>query len=802
MAGFLNDLRIALRTIGKRPGFVLVIVLTLALGIGANTAIFGVVNAYLLRPLPFPDAGRLVALEDRQPPADLTPASFPEFEDWRKGNQVFDFVAGRFVHSLNLIGRHDPVRVRAALVSQDFFPMLRVHPVLGRTFTAAEHKTGAAAVAVISTELWQHEFGGDPHAIGQSITLDRTPYTVIGIVGERQLRFGSPKVTDLWIPLERDVPWRQRGVHFLTVIARLKPGVTLDRAAQSLKVLAAQLDAQYKTGHSIVASPLQANLFGETRASLLILLGAAGLLLVIACVNVANILLARATARGKEFALRAALGAGRWRLIRQTLAESFLLTGAGAAAGYLLALWGSALIEKSWPSSMARPASFDADWRVFAFLLGVTIASAILFGLAPALQVSPSSLQEFLKDGWNQTSGAGSRNGLRSGLAAGEVAVASVLLIGAGLLIESLWRVMQVDPGFHAENVLTMSISLPSAKYREDPQLIGFYDGLIGRLRNLPQTVAAGAIVNLPLGDGGMNGDFAIEGVTFPPNQEPIAEKYIVTPGYFRAMGVRLLRGRFFTEQDGRGGADVIIIGESVARKFWPNQSPLGKRVNIQFGHSDRKGWQEVVGVVPDVKRDGLDMAAGFELYIPFTQAPTNGMTLVIRSTGDPATLAAAARAQVLAIDREQPVYGVQTMQQVVADSLSGRRMSTGLLAAFAGLAVLLALIGIYGVVSYWVSQRTREMGIRAALGADPGHIVRLVLARGLIVTGAGIVVGLLSSLALSRLLASLLFEVKPHDLRTMAAVPLVLGVVALTACLIPARRAARVDPMVALRSE
>ncbi len=461
MTGFSGDLRIAIRTLAKRPGFVLVIVLTLALGVGANTAIFGVVNSYLLRPLPFPDADRLVALEDHQPPDDLTPASLPEFEDWRTGNQVFDFVAARFVRNLNLIGRHDPARVRAALVSQDFFPMLGIHPVLGRTFMVAEHKAGAPAVAVISTDLWQHEFGADLHAIGQSITLDRTAYTVVGIVSEQQLRFGSPRATDLWVPLERDPPWRQRGVHFLTVIARLKPGVTLARAQQNLKVLARQLDAQNKTGHGIVAMPLQANLFGQTRASLLILLSAAGLLLVIACANVANILLARASSRGKEFALRAALGAGRWRLIRQTLAESFLLTGSGDVAGFLLALWAAALIRENWPAGIPRPATFDSDWRVFAFLLGVAVISAILFGLAPALQISTSSLQESLKEGWSQVSGAGSRSGLRAGLAAAEVAVASVLLIGAGLLIESLWRVMQVDPGFHAENVLTMSISLP-----------------------------------------------------------------------------------------------------------------------------------------------------------------------------------------------------------------------------------------------------------------------------------------------------------------------------------------------------
>jgi len=800
VSGILHDVRLAMRTMAKRPGFVIIIVLTLALGLGANTTIFSAVDASLLRPLPFPDAERLMAVFDVQPPYDLTPASFPEFEDWRSDHSVFESVIGQFRRDMNLTGRHEPARIRVAQVSRDFFSVLGVQPLLGRTFAADEHKPAASPVTVISHELWQREFGGDPRAAGQPLTLNGTLYTVVGVIRADRLRFGSPQATDAWVPLERDVPWKERGTHFLTVMAKRKSGVSVEQARSGLKVLSAQLDAKSHTGHGIAASPLQDQMFGDARPSLLLLLGAAGFLLLIACANVANILLARASARGKEFAIRVALGAGRWRLLRQTLAESLLLSGLGAAGGFLLALWGTALLRRAWPQSAPRPDSLSVDWRVFLFLLGASLACGILFGIAPALQISTSSLGAFLKDGWGYLSGAGSHNRIRSVLVAAEVAVASVLLIGAGLLIRSLWRVAQVDPGFHPENVLSMSVSLPSTRYREDRQLIAFYDDLIARLRSLPGSMAAGAIVNLPLGGGGMNGDFRIDGRTFPQNQEPIAEKYIVTPGYFRAMGVRLLRGRLFTEQDGRNGHNVIIISQSVAHKFWPDEDPIGKRIDMGLG--DMKGFQDVVGVVSDVKRESLDRAAGLELYVPYVQVPANAMTLVIRSTADPGTLAAAARAQVLAIDKDQPVYGVKTMQEVVSDSLSGRRASTWLLGAFAGLALLLACVGIYGVVSNWVSQRTREIGIRSALGANARSIAALVLGRALITVSIGMAAGLLASLALTRFLASQLFEVKPHDAWTMASVPVVLGLVALAACYFPARRAVKIDPMAALRFE
>jgi putative ABC transport system permease protein len=800
VSGTLLDIRIAIRTMAKRPGFVAIIVLTLALGVGANTTIFSAVNACLLRPLPFPDSDRLMAVFDRQPPDDLTPASFPEFQDWRGDHAVFGSVVGQFTLNMNVTGRHEPARIRVATVSQDFFPVFGIQPLLGRTFAADEHRSGARHVVVIGYQLWQREFGGDTGAAGQSITLNGAPYTVVGVVSGERLRFGSPQTTDAWIPLEPEPPWKERGQHFLTVIGKRKPGVSMEQAQSGLKVLSAQLDAKYHTGHGIVASPLKDAVFGDARPSLLILFGAAGLLLLIACANVANLLLARASARGKEFAIRVALGAGRWRLLRQTLTESLLLSSLGAVGGFLLALWGMSLVQQTWPTSLPRPDKFGIDWRVFIFLLAVSAASGILFGLAPVLQISTASLAGFLKDGWGAASGAGSHNRIRRALVAAEVAVASVLSIGAGLLIQSLWRVMQVDAGFHPENVLSMSLSLPASRYKEDRQLIAFYDDLMERLHSLPATVAAGAIVNLPLGGGGMNGDFRVDGRTFPQNQEPIAEKYIVTPDYFRAMGVSLLRGRLFSERDGRNGHNVIIVSQSVARKFWPDEDPIGKRIDMGLG--DMKGWQEVVGVVPDVKREGLDQAAGMELYVPYSQVPVTAMTLVIRSTMEVGGLAAAARAQVLAIDKDQPVYAVRTMREVVSDSLSGRRASTGLLGTFAGLALLLASIGIYGVVSNWVAQRTREIGIRSALGANPRDIAALVLGRAMLTVSIGMAVGLIASLALTRFLSSQLFEVKPHDAWTMTSVPVVLGLVAIVACYFPTRRATRVDPITALRFE
>ena len=799
MPRLLNDVKNSLRTLAKKPAFAIVVVLTLALGIGANTTIFTVVNAYLLRPLPFADPERLVALTDLQPPNDLTPASYPEFDDWRKGNQVFTDVAGQFSSNLNLIGHREPERVLGVLVSENYFSMLGVQPIAGRTFRAEEHRPGANPVVVIGAELWRREFNGASDVIGKSITLNRTNYTVVGVVQNATLRTLGPRKADLWIPLERAGPFTQRGMHFLSIVARLKPGMGIEQARSDLKVLAHRLEEQYKTGHGITVAPLREQLFGNVRLSLLLLFGAAGFLLLIATANVANILLARASARAKEFAIRAALGAGRGRLISQTLAESLLLSSLGGIAGFLLALWGSDLLRLAWPPSIPRPQSFAIDWRVLAFLVFTSLLSGALFGLAPALQISMSGLNETLKDGWSQPSGS-ARSRLRSALVVSEIAVAALLLVGSGLLLRSFAQILAVDPGFRAENVLTMDISLPSSKYKEAPQIVAFFDNLLGRIRSLPGNLSAGAIINLPLGDGGMNGDFHVQGRTFPPNQLPVAEKSIVTADYFRAMGVRLLRGRLFTEQDGRDAHTVAIINESLARRLWPNQDPIGQRLDI--GLTEKTNWQEIVGVVADVKGEALDASTTSEIYVPHPQMPVSAMALVIRSASDPATLAAAVRLRVAEVDKEQPIFNVRTMQEVVSNSLSGRRMSTILLAAFAGCAMLLASIGIYGVVSYWVAQRTCEIGIRSALGARQSDILRMVLGHGMLLAAAGTGIGLAASLVLTRFLATLLFGVSSHDVTTMASAAAALIGVALLACYIPARRAAKVDPLVALRFE
>ncbi len=799
MRTFLDNLRFSLRTIAKKPAFAIVVVLTLALGIGANTTIFTVVNAYLLRPLPFSDPERLVSLTDSQPPNDLLPAAFPEFTDWRKGNQAFTEVTGQSSASLNLIGRRQPERVLGVLVSENYFSMLGVQPLAGRTFRAEEHRPGASPVVVISRELWRREFNGAGDAIGKTITLNRTNYTVVGVVDGAPLRTVASPKTELWMPLERAVPYTQRGTHYIRVIARLKPGVGIDQARSDLKVLAHRLDVEYKTGHGITALPLREQLFGNVRLGLLLLLGAAGFLLLIATANVANILLARASARAKEFAIRAALGAGRGRLISQTMAESLLLSSLGGIAGFLFALWGSDLLRLAWPPSIPRPESFSLDWRVFAFLIFASLLSGVLFGLVPALQISLSGLNETLKDGWSQPSGS-ARSRLRSALVVSQIAIAALLLVGSGLLLRSFARVLEVDPGFRAENVLTLDISLPASKYKDDVQRVAFYDALISRVRSLPGTVSAGAIENLPLGDGGTNGDFQIQGRSFPLHQEPIAEKSIATSDYFQAMGIRLLRGRLFTGHDGRDAHTVAIVNESLARRFWPNQNPIGQHLDISL--SEKPNWQEIVGVVADVKRDALDASTTSEIYVPQPQIPAGAMTMVIRSTGDLSTLASAVRLSVAEVDKELPVFNVQTMQQVVSNSLSGRRMSTILLGAFAGCALLLASIGIYGVVSYWVAQRTREIGIRSALGANRGDILRMVLGHGMLLASVGTAVGLAASLVLTRFLSTLLFGVSNRDVVSMASAAAALIAVALLACYVPARRAAKVDPLVALRFE
>jgi putative ABC transport system permease protein len=699
---------------------------------------------------------------------------------------------------MNLTGRERPLRLRVGSVARDFFATLGVQPIAGRSFTADEHRAGALPVVALSSAIWRTEFGSAPGVIGSAITIDGTRYTVIGIFDGERFDFGGRTKLDAWMPLERDLPFKDRGTHFLSVFARLKPGVSIEQARSGVAVLAKQIEAKHHSGHGISVTRLREALFGEARTSLFMLLAAAGLLVLIASGNVANLLLARASARGREFAVRLALGAGRWQLIRQTLAESVCVVFAGSALGLAFSMWAARGLQRLWPAGLLRPQDFHADWRVLLFLVTISTLIAVLCGIGPALKVSIGSLSDRLREGWGHF--AGGRNRGRSSLVAAQIAVACLLLSGASLLLMSFWRVLHVDAGFRPENVLTMSLTLPPAKYKDRTTRIAFVDNLTARLRALPGTVTVGAANSVPLDNGGMNGDFKIGGrPPFPQGQAPVAEKHAATPDYFRALGIRLLRGRWFTEQDGTPGHRAVIINEAMAKRFWPNEDPVGKRMDLQIGSA---GDEEIVGVVNDVKLDSLDLPSRYEGYLPYRQLPVNFLTIVLRTTGDPTQLVNAARNQVSAVDPEEPVASVATMEQVVDRSLAGRRLSAVIVATFATFALLLATIGIYGVVSYWVSQRTREIGIRMALGAQHRNIFELVIGRGMFLAAVGAAIGVIASLLLTHYMASLLFGVSPYDWVTMTTVPVLLGLVTFVACSVPARRASRVDPVVALRFE
>src|SRR5579872_785507 len=793
-----QEIRHAIRAFLKRPAFTLIVLLTLALGIGANATIFTLVNAFLIRPLPYRDSGRLVSIADVQPPETLTPASFPEFDDWRSNNTVFQSVTAWFPLPVNLTNAGEPRRIRMMQVARDYFTTFGIEPIAGRVFTADEHKPGSGGTALISSTLWQSQFGGAGDVLGKTLIVSGKQYVVIGVLPLEPFRVGTRLAADMWVPLERDVPFKGAGTHYLSVAGRLKQGVTMDQARPRLALLAKEFDARNKNGHGIRIQRLQEQMFGNFRPTLLVLLAAAGLLLLIAAVNVANLLLARATSRSREFAIRVAIGASRWNLIRQTLVESTVLAVGGGIAGLALSLAASRLLEAIWPAGVLKPPTFDPDWRVFVFLGAASLLTALLFGLAPAIQASMASMNEALKEGWGHLS-AGGRGPIRNALVVSEIAVACVLLIGAGLLLKSFARLMSLDPGFHAENVLTMNVSLPSAKYKEASQREAFFDTALARMKALPGAIAAGAITDLPLDGGSVNGDIAIVGRAFPKDRQPVSDKIIVTPEYFRAIGMRLLRGRLFTELDGTKGRAVVIINEAMARQFWPNENPVGKQIKVQYSISD---VQEIVGVVADVKSSDLADKPTYQTYLPYHDLPGGGMTLVVRTTEDAIRIIPEVRQIIRAIDPEQPLAAIKTMQEVVSDSLGTRRMSTGIVGTFAFFALALASIGIYGVVSYWVSQRTREIGIRSALGARQLDIFELVLSRGMLLVGCGIAAGLAGSFVMNRYLSSLLFGVSAHDWTTMAAVPVVLTLVALVACCVPARRASRVDPLVALRFE
>jgi putative ABC transport system permease protein len=806
--GFLLDVRYALRSLRQSPGFALAAALTLALGIGANTLLFSVVSFVLLRPLPYADPDRLMFVAERQAALPEASLAYPTFLDLREAaGQAFSHFAAFRRESFNLTGAGEPERLRGRMVSADLFPALGTPAFLGRTFRPEEDAPGAPRTAVLSWELWQRRVGGDRGVLGRSIELNGEPFEVIGVL-RREFRFFSG--ADLYVPigLWQDL-YRDRGHHpGIYGIGRLRPGVTHAHGLAVLDSVHERLEQQYpesNKGSRAKLEPLRDELIGEVRTPLLVLWGAVAMVLLIAGANVANLLLARASARQQEIAVRLAMGASRARLVRQLLTETAVLAIAGGSAGVLLAVWGTDAIRPLLPATVLRVGDLRVDALALGFTLALSLAAALVFGLVPALRASSIDLHTYLKEG--RAVVGGSRAGVRSGLVVAEVALALVLLIGAGLLLRSFARLTRVQPGFDPEHVITLSMSLSPARYGTSETLVRFARDLRERAAALPGVTAAALTYGLPLGEAADQSVWPEGRPTPTPEERQEAMVYATTPGYLEAMRIPLLRGRFFTDADG-GSHPVCVIDDAFARKLFAGEEPLGRRL-VDEERGPGKG-PEIVGVVGHVLQFGLDGAGPVQLglYVPYRATAqrmpkfAGNVTLVVRAAGDPRALEPALREAVRSIDSEQPVFGVQTMEEAVSRSLGDRRFSLALLVAFAALAVSLALVGIYGVMSYSVAQRTREIGIRMALGAAQSRVLGLVIAQGARLAALGVAIGIASALALSRVLRTLLFGVSATDPLTYAAIGGLLALVALGACWLPARRAARVDPVIALRAE
>jgi putative ABC transport system permease protein len=799
------DVRYAMRMLAKSPAFTFIAVLTLGLAIGANTAIFSVVNAVLLRPLPYPDPEQVVRVFGTQPMLAEAPSSPANFLEWKTENQVFTHIAAWVGQGFNLTGTDKPERVIGARVSSDLFPLLGVQPALGRVFTDDEDRDGGDRVVILSYDFWQRRFAGDPNAIRQTITFSDRTYTIVGIM-PRGFAFPSPRA-QVWTPIAFNAAERAtRDTNYIDVVARLKPGVSVAQAQANMNAITqsqAQRYPQTNVGVGAKVVSLQEHMVGNVRPMLVVLLAAVGFVLLIACANVANLLLARAAARHREMAIRGALGASRSRVVRLLLTESVLLAMVGGAVGLLLAIWGLDLLVSLKPANLPRLAEIGVNRTVFLFTAAVSVFTGVLFGLAPAWQVSKSDLNEGLKESGRGSDGP-RRHRIRALLVISEVALSIVLLIGAGLMIRSFSRLLAVDPGFKTDHVLTAFVSLPVSKYSNHDQEVTFFDRLIERLRNVPGVSAAGVVTDIPLFGGGSTG-FDVEGrPPAPPGQRAMTDYRIISPDYFAAMGMRLLRGRAFSPRDNEAAPGVVIINETLATRFFAGEDPIGKRLDMSGAPNDPR---EIVGVVADVRNYGVDAEVKPEAYVPlFQSAPgylssiTSALTIVLRSTIEPTALGQTIREQVQALDKDQPVSELKTMESYLAESMAQRRFNMLLLAVFAGLALVLAAVGIYGVIAYTVTQRTHEMGIRIALGARGGDILRLVFSNAMATTVIGIVIGVGAAFGLTPLLRSLLYQVTATDPVVFAAIPLLLLIVAAIATYLPARRAMKVNPITALR--
>jgi putative ABC transport system permease protein len=802
---FIQDLRYGLRTLLKTPGFAVIAVATLALGIGANTAIFSVVNGILLKPLPYSDPDRLVQIREyhvpKHPDFAVSPGNFLE---WQAQSTAFTQLAAYRTGFYTLLGSGEPERLVAGRVSAGLFTMLGVEPAIGRDFLADEDQPGHGNVVILSNRLWQRVFNGDPNILGASMNLSGNTFTVVGVM-PRDFRFDTDE-SDLWAPIAFDQEERQlRGAHYINAIAQLKPGVSLDRAQAEMSAIASRLEQQYSDSNGGWGARVHTLLDYKVRrvkATLWVLLGAVGFVLLIACANVANLLLSRAATRRREMATRAALGAGRWRIARQLMTESILLAVLGGAAGLALAAWGVEALRAIAPENLPRVRDVGIDNRALLFTAAATLLTGLIFGLAPALHASRINLAETLKDSGRAGEGAG-RQRLRGLLIVTEVALALILLVGGGLLLKSLWQLSQVDPGFDYHNGLVTTVHLPQKKYGNDQLQVVFFENLLRELSTLPGVQSAAGSNVLPIIDEFKLG-FDIEGQPSAEDaQKPSTDYAAVTPGYFKTMGITVLRGREFTSEDNANSRRVAIINETMARQYFPGEDPIGKRINLTNG-PDR--YREIVGIVRDVKQQGPDAPAKPHSYEPFAQEPSRYCNIVLRCSIDPALVAPGVRAQVLKVDSEQPVGRFRTLEEILAGSVAQQRFSTLLLCIFASVALLLSVIGLYGVMAYSVAQRTHEIGLRMALGAGRRDVLRMVVTRGMSLTFLGVALGLAGAFLLTRLLSDilteLLFGVPPADPTTFAVIPAILALVALAACLLPAIRAARTDPMVALRCE
>jgi predicted permease len=807
-----KDIRYSVRMLAKHPGFTLVAVIALALGIGANTAIFSVVNAVLLKPLPYKNPERLVMLWEQHPQSGRMGASGLNFLEWRKESRSFEDITVFTNTSFDLTGLDIAERIEGTQASTSFFNVLGGEAMLGRTFQAGDDTAGAQRVVVVSHGFWQSRLGGDAGVIGKEIRLNDESRTIIGVMPPD---FGNRVDTWVWTPLITDPEHIGVGGRSLSAVARLKPEVTLAQAQSEMSGIAARLAEvrpEFNREWTVSLVPLHEQVTGDVRLILLVLSGAVGLVLLIACANVANLLLVSAARREHEMAIRTALGATRARLVRQLLTESMLLALAGGALGLLMAMWGVDLLLGLAPGGIPRVREIGIDSQVLGFTLLVSLVTGVMFGLAPAWQSSRGDLSVALKGVGKSSSVSFGRNRLRGTLVIVEVALAVVLLVGAGLLMRSFVRLTEVDPGFGAGNVLLLDIPLSATRYKEDHQVVRFYEEMFRRVRGLPGVEAAGTTHSLPLGGSDSNRPFVIADVPTPePGKEPGASYRVISPEYFRALGIPVLRGTDFKETDNAGAPGVVIINQTLARRFWKDEDPIGKRLR-QGAVGGESPWLTIIGIVGDVRHTGLDREPKPEMYFSYAQAATQNsnsiagnrrrITLAVRVNGNPANFADAVRGEIAAIDKNQPVTSIRTLDETVARSVTPQRFNALLLGIFACLAVLLAMIGVYGVMSFAVTGRTREIGIRMALGARGADVVRMIVGQGMLLVVLGVVIGLAASFALTRLIANLLYGTSATDPVVFIAIPALLSLVALVACYIPARRATKIDPMIALRYE